>query len=95
MGLARDEERDGQPSLIEGHPATGPDADDLASEAQTVARLWYAVQRLSPQQRSTVILYAQEQLSTAEIAAVLRVAEPTVRVHLHRAVAALRKELTR
>jgi RNA polymerase sigma-70 factor, ECF subfamily len=95
LGLARDEQRDGHPSLIERQPAPGPDADDRAIEAQTVARLWDAVQRLSPQQRAAVILYAQEQLSTAEIAAVLRVAEPTVRVHLHRAVAALRKELTR
>jgi len=39
------------------------------------------------------MLYAQEHLSTAEIADVLRVAEATVRVHLHRAVAALRKDL--
>jgi RNA polymerase sigma-70 factor, ECF subfamily len=93
--LARDEQRDGQPSLIERQPAPGPDAGERVSEAETVARLWDAVQRLSPQQRAAVILYAQEQLPTAEIAAVLRVAEATVRVHLHRAVAALRKELTR
>jgi len=93
--LARDEQRDGQPSLIERQPEPGPDAGERVSEAETVARLWDAVQRLSPQQRAAVILYAQEQLPTAEIAAVLRVAEATVRVHLHRAVAALRKELTR
>ena len=58
-----------------------------------MTRLWSAVHRLSAQQRAAVILYAQEHLSTAEIADVLKVAEPTVRVHLHRAVAALRKEL--
>jgi RNA polymerase sigma-70 factor (ECF subfamily) len=93
--LMRDEQRDGQPSLIERQPAPGPDVADRMSEAQTMERLWDAVERLSPQQRAAVILYAQEQLSTAEIAAVLRVAEATVRVHLHRAVAALRKELAR
>jgi len=91
--VARDEGRDADASLVERQPAPGPDAGDQVSEAQTMARLWAAVQRLSPQQRAAVILHAQEQLSIAEIADVLRVAEPTVRVHLHRAVAALRKDL--
>ena len=91
--VARDEGRDADASLVERQPAPDPDPGDQVSEAQTMARLWDAVHRLSPQQRTAVILHAQEQLSTAEIAEVLKVAEPTVRVHLHRAVAALRREL--
>jgi len=91
--VARDDGPDADVSVVERQPAPGPDAGDQVSEAQTMARLWAAVQRLSPQQRAAVILHAQEQLSVAEIADVLRVAEPTVRVHLHRAVAALRKDL--
>jgi RNA polymerase sigma-70 factor, ECF subfamily len=91
--VTRDADRDADASLVEQQPAPGPDPGDQVSEAQTMARLWTAVHRLSAQQRAAVILYAQEHLSTAEIAEVLRVAEPTVRVHLHRAVAALRKEL--
>ena len=91
--VARDEGRDADASLVERQPAPDPDPGDQVSEAQTMARLWDAVHRLSPQQRAAVILHAQEQLSTAEIAEVLKVAEPTVRVHLHRAVAALRREL--
>ena len=91
--VARDDDPDAHASVVERQPAPGPDAGDQVSEAQTMARLWDAVQRLSPQQRAAVILHAQEQLSVAEIADVLRVAEPTVRVHLHRAVAALRKDL--
>ena len=91
--VARDDDPDADVSVVERQPAPGPDAGDQVSEAQTMARLWDAVQRLSPQQRAAVILHAQEQLSIAEIADVLRVAEPTVRVHLHRAVAALRKDL--
>jgi RNA polymerase sigma-70 factor, ECF subfamily len=91
--VTRDADRDAEESLVERHPAPGPDPGDQASEAQTMRRLWDAVHRLSAQQRAAVILYAQEHLTTAEIAEVLRVAEPTVRVHLHRAVAALRKEL--
>ncbi len=91
--VARDEGRDADASLVERQPAPGPDPGDQVTEAQTMARLWDAVHRLSPQQRTAVILHAQEQLSTAEIAEVLKVAEPTVRVHLHRAVTALRREL--
>jgi len=93
--VARDDDPAADVSVVERQPAPGPDAGDQVSEAQTMARLWDAVQRLSPQQRAAVILHAQEQLSVAEIADVLRVAEPTVRVHLHRAVAALRKDLVR
>jgi RNA polymerase sigma-70 factor (ECF subfamily) len=88
-----DDDPDTAATLVERQPAPGPDAGEQVSEAQTMTRLWDAVHRLSPQQRTAVILHAQEQLSTAEIAEVLGVAEPTVRVHLHRAVAALRREL--
>jgi DNA-directed RNA polymerase specialized sigma24 family protein len=37
----------------------------------------------------------QEELSTSEIAAVLQCSEATVRVHLHRALARLRKTMGR
>ena len=91
--VTRDDERDADESLVERQPAPGPDPGDQVTEAETMERLWEAVHRLSPQQRTAVILYGQEHLSTPEIAEVLGLAEPTVRVHLHRAVAALRKEL--
>jgi len=91
--VTRDSDRDNDEPLVERQPALEPGPGDYATEAQTMMRLWDAVHRLSPQQRAAVILYAQEHLSTAEIADVLKVAEPTVRVHLHRAVGALRKEL--
>jgi RNA polymerase sigma-70 factor (ECF subfamily) len=93
LRVARDSDRESDESFVERQPAPGPDPGDHASQAQTMTRLWNAVHRLSAQQRAAVILYAQEHLSTAEIADVLKVAEPTVRVHLHRTVAALRKEL--
>jgi RNA polymerase sigma-70 factor (ECF subfamily) len=80
-------------ALVERQPAREPDPGERASEEQTMTRLWEAVHRLSPQQRAAVVLSVQEQLSTAEIAAVLECSEPTVRVHLHRAVQALRKTL--
>ncbi|HEV8473688.1 MAG TPA: sigma-70 family RNA polymerase sigma factor [Methylomirabilota bacterium] len=81
--------------LVERQPAREADPGERVSEAQAMARLWDAVHRLSPRQRAAVILHTQEQLSTAEIAEVLGCAEATVRVHLHRAVAALRKMVER
>lgn len=80
-------------ALVERQPAREPDPGERVSEEQTMTRLWEAVHRLSPQQRAAVVLSVQEQLSTAQIAAVLECSEPTVRVHLHRAVQALRKTL--
>jgi RNA polymerase sigma-70 factor (ECF subfamily) len=80
-------------ALVERQPAREPDPGERVSEEQTMTRLWEAVHRLSPQQRAAVVLSVQKQLSTAEIAAVLECSEPTVRVHLHRAVQALRKTL--
>jgi RNA polymerase sigma factor (sigma-70 family) len=51
------------------------------------------VDDLAPQQRAAVILHVQEELPTAEVAAVLNCSESTVRVHLHRALIALRKHM--
>ena len=84
---------DKEEALVERLPAGDPDPGERVGEAQVMTRLWEAVHRLSPQQRAAVVLSVQEQMSTAEIAAVLECAEPTVRVHLHRAVQALRKTL--
>ena len=64
---------------------------DALGRERALSSLWAAVDRLAPQQRAAVILQVQEELPTAEIATVLRCSEATVRVHLHRALAALRK----
>ena len=72
--------------------------DDPAAEVgrkQTMSRIWQAARRLSPQQRAALVLQVQEDLSAAEIADVLECSEATVRVHLHRAVAALRDMMTK
>lgn len=80
-------------SLLERQPAEPMAPEETLDRERAVKRLWEAVDRLSPRQRATVLLYAQEGLVTAEIAAVLGCAEPTVRVHLHRALSALRRML--
>jgi RNA polymerase sigma factor (sigma-70 family) len=60
---------------------------------RAVKHLWAEVEQLAPQQRAAVLLQVQEELSTREIAAVLQCSEATVRVHLHRALARLRKTM--
>ena len=55
--------------------------------------LWAAVDRLAPRQRAAVVLQVQEELATYEIAEVLKCSEATVRVHLHRAMNALKKTM--
>ena len=80
-------------SVVEQQPAPGGDPVDGLAREQVMAQLWKAVDALSPQQRAALILQVQEELSTPEIAAVLRCSEATVRVHLHRALLALRKTM--
>ena len=55
--------------------------------------VWRMCATLPPQQRAAVVLRFYEDLEYGEIAAVLGVAEATARSHVHRALAALRREL--
>ncbi len=52
-----------------------------------------ALEALPPKQRTAFILRNHEGLSIREIAQMMQTAEGTVKVHLHRAVAALRQSL--
>lgn len=70
----------------------------VADPAQVVVEhdaVWRMCSALPPQQRAAVVLRYYEDLEYAEIAAILGVAEPTARSHVHRALAALRRELGR
>lgn len=82
-------------SIIDRQPAPLLDPSDALSREQTMRELWGAVDRLAPKQRAAVLLQVQEGLPTSEIAAVLKCSEATVRVHLHRALTALRKMMRR
>ena len=72
----------------------GDPTDDLARD-QLMARVWGAMDGLAPQQRAALVLHVQEELPTREVADILSCSEATVRVHVHRAVRALRKSLGR
>ena len=80
-------------SIVERQPAPRVDPVDGLAREQVMTQLWKAVDTLSAQQRAAIILQIQEELPTSEIAAVLKCSEATVRVHLHRALQALRKTM--
>lgn len=80
-------------SIIDRQPAPSLDPVDEIGKEQAMRQLWGAVDRLSAQQRAALLLQIQEGLPTGEIAAVLKCSEATVRVHLHRALTALRKTM--
>ena len=80
-------------SFLERQPAPVTDPVDELGREQTMKDLWAAVDRLAPRQRAAVVLQVQEELATYEIAEVLKCSEATVRVHLHRAMNALKKTM--
>ncbi len=61
-----------------------PAGGDVVLESERAA-LWRSVARLSPQQRTALLLHEMEELPLPEVAAALGCAEATTRVHLHRA----------
>jgi RNA polymerase sigma-70 factor (ECF subfamily) len=82
-----------QGDLVERQPAPFTDPAEGVEQERRMNRLWQAVEGLSPQQRAAVVLQCREGLATKEIAAVLDLSEATVRVHLHRAFATLRRRV--
>ena len=88
---AEDEDEAGD--LVERQPAPPDDPGERMDEDQKMSRIWEAVETLSPQQRAAVTLQCREGLATKEIASVLGTSEATVRVHLHRAFATLRRRV--
>jgi RNA polymerase sigma factor (sigma-70 family) len=67
---------------------------DHAEGIATGDAVWRVCATLPPQQRAAVVLRYYEDLEYAEIAAVLGVTQATARSHVHRALAAMRAELT-
>lgn len=89
----RREESPDEPDPVEQTPAPFTDPADVLDEEQRMSRVWELVETLSPQQRTAVTLSCREGMATKEIAAVLGLSEATVRVHLHRALATLRRRI--
>jgi RNA polymerase sigma-70 factor (ECF subfamily) len=87
------------------HPQAGLDrvadlaaADDPAAQAEereAVAQAWRAIDRLPDDRRRAIVLRFVEEMSTAEIAAVLDRSEGAVRVLIHRALRSVAADLGR
>lgn len=71
---------------------SSPDREAMAKEVSN--QVGAALETLPPKQRTAFLLRNHQDLSIREIAKVMRTAEGTVKVHLHRAVIALRQRLT-
>jgi RNA polymerase sigma-70 factor (ECF subfamily) len=95
LGRRRARERE----LLERHErgedlATGPrDPEDAALGAEAQARVQQALLELPPALRMPVVLYDIEGQSYGEIAAILKLAEGTVKSRIFRARKALRERL--
>ena len=91
------EERAGadEQSELDRQPAPGTDPTETIGRERQLANVWAAAARLSPQQRAVLALHVQEGLAMSEVATVMGCAEATARVHLHRALSALRGTLTK
>ncbi|MFB3061360.1 MAG: RNA polymerase sigma factor, partial [Candidatus Binatia bacterium] len=79
-----------------GNPMTGENPtspDQYLSAEEMSRRVAVTLKKLPPNQRTAFILRNHEGLSIREIAEVMRSAEGTIKVHLHRAVMALRRNL--
>ena len=70
---------------------SSPDREAMAKEVSN--QVGAALETLPPKQRTAFLLRNHQDLSIREIAKVMRTAEGTVKVHLHRAVIALRQRL--
>ena len=74
-------------------PNAVPLPEQLVTAGQVSRKIGAALEALPPKQRTAFILRNHEGLSIREIAQMMQTAEGTVKVHLHRAVAALRQSL--
>lgn len=73
--------------------STSPSPDRELMAEEISRKVGAALDALPPKQRTAFLLRNHQGLSIREIAKVMRAAEGTVKVHLHRAVAALRQNL--
>ena len=87
----RRNEEDPDPLDTVPDPRSNPGRD--LHTKQAMARLRQAMEKLSARQRAVFVLRHHEGLPLQEIATLLGLETGTVKVHLHRAVTTLRKEL--
>jgi RNA polymerase sigma-70 factor, ECF subfamily len=83
----------GRASSLERERRAIASAEDVLSQGAVQAQAKLAVEGLPPMQRTVVQLRYGEELGVAEIAALLRIGEETVKTHLQRAMRSLREHV--
>ncbi len=83
------------PAALAEHVPSEIDPDRMAQLNEEHAQAWKAVARLPADRRRAVILRFVEEMSTAEIAAVMERSEGAVRVLIHRALRSVARDLGR
>ncbi|HXG50539.1 MAG TPA: sigma-70 family RNA polymerase sigma factor [candidate division Zixibacteria bacterium] len=78
---------------LDHRPGAAPKPDEEVIAHQLARRVGAALKALPPKQRTAFILRNHHGMSIKEIAEMMQTAEGTVKVHLHRAVTALRQSL--
>jgi RNA polymerase sigma-70 factor (ECF subfamily) len=89
--MPSDNDSDDKPPI--DPPSDEPGPESLVSGAQSAQRLHKALKQLSPSQRAAVMMQIQDDLSSREIAEVLKCTDTTARVHLHRGITRLMKAM--
>ncbi len=74
-------------------PANGASPEAAAAARQQIEAVWRALEHLSGRQRTVFLLRFVEEMELAEIASVTGMKEGTVKVHLFRALHAVRAEV--
>lgn len=77
----------------DGFAHSGPSPVEEAMRGQIAEKIAAALATLPPKQRAVFLLKNHQGLSISEIAGVMKSAEGTIKVHLHRAVIALKQRL--
>ena len=85
--------RDDDYDPIEHSASAETRQDELIIAREELSHVAEAIEHLSARQRAVLTLRHQEQLPLKEIASILGLSEGSVKVHLHRAVQALRSAL--
>jgi len=86
-------ETEDETPLLETVAHDGSNAEQQLLAREEAAQVWYAVKRLSDNQREVFVLRYSEELSLDEIARALDMQLGTVKSHLNRALTAVRKRL--
>lgn len=86
-------ETEDETPLLETFADGGSDAEKQLLAREEVDQVWYAVKRLSVNQREVFVLRYAEDLSLDEISQTLEMQIGTVKSHLNRALTTVRKRL--